>query len=120
MNLKPFNLEEALKNPNRVVTRDGIKVEQLNKFEVNTRFSLFAVFKGSVESFGIDGKWCYDDTSRDLFLLPETKTVWVVVIINPFNLDISYTFNSEEEANNFINIKYYKYYSKPPKIEIEI
>lgn len=119
MNLKPFNLEEALANPNRVVTRDGRKVTQLTNFKIGNPLCLVGVVDYKIKSWKKSGRYFDDESSNDLFLLPQTKTVWVVVSSCSRGI-YSNGFDSEIEAINFINVKAYTYYSKPTPIEIEI
>ena len=72
--MKPFNLEEYLKNPSRkVVTRGGstVKIHCTNFLGVNP---IVAEIEGSGQSrsFGIDGRYFSTEESvRDLFFAPE-------------------------------------------------
>ena len=78
--MKPFNLEDYLKNPSRkIVTRGGskVKIHCTNFMGVNP---VIAEIEGSRESrsFGIDGRYFSNDTSvRDLFFAPEKHEGWV-------------------------------------------
>lgn len=121
MNLKPFNLQEALANPERVVTRDGRKVTQLTKFQTFNSHCIYAVIDGILRSF--DKMGLYHDgceSKLDLFLLPQTKTVWVVIIQTKDYNFTSLTFETDEKAKEYIIRSNYKIYSKPTPIEIEI
>lgn len=121
MNLKPFNLEEALANPNRVVTRIGGKVTQLTKFDVNDDFCIAGVFEDNIRVFTKEGNFFEDEVSDyDLFLLPQTKTLWVVVFNLVNGIIMPAIYNSKEEAiEEKIKVDYISY-SKPTPIEIEI
>jgi hypothetical protein len=122
MNLKPFNLAEAIANPERVVTRDGKKVTQLTKFEVyNDPYMIRGIVAGRIQSFTNDGKFdCGGHLHHyDLFILPQTKTVWVVVV-KYLDVIITKTFDTEDECFNY-GFKFgVKVISKPTQIEIEI
>jgi len=121
MNLKPFNLEEALANPERVITRDGRKVNQLTKFDIPQDFCLAGVIDDDFYTFTCDGSFDEDEErDYDLFLLPQTKTVWVVITISIGNIINSYAFETEERANYFYSQRIHNSYSKPTPIEIEI
>ena len=100
--MKPFNLEDYLKNPSRkIVTRGGskVKIHCTNFMGVNP---VIAEIEGSGESrsFGIDGRYFSNDTSvRDLFFAPEKHEGWVNVY--KWGDDYRYTrevFSSEERA----------------------
>jgi hypothetical protein len=75
-NLEPFDLETALAHPERVVTRDGRKVEQLTKFDVK-QYALCGIVKDDqdITTWTLSGKFIdgSDEKSKDLFLLPEVK-----------------------------------------------
>jgi len=86
MNYLPFDLETALKHPERVVTRDGRKVTELHHFKT-TYFGegncpLYGVIEGNIHSFTIKGRWAISDDNRDLLLLPKVKECWVNVYYN--------------------------------------
>ena len=121
--MKPFNLEEALKNPDRVVTRDGRKVTQLHKFDCSDYHRLVLVLDGSIETYDTDGIWGLkgNENEKDLFLLPETKTVWVVSHLLYDGSVKSSTLSSKEYADTFYkglanSVKK----SKPTPITIEL
>ena len=121
--MKPFNLEEALKNPNRVVTRDGRNVTQLHRFECSDYHRLVLVLDGNIETYDTDGICGLKgiENEKDLFLLPETKTVWVVSHLLYDGSVRASVFSNKEYADKFYkglanSVKK----SKPTKIEIEI
>jgi len=82
MNYLPFDLETALKHPERVVTRDGRKISEIYHFK-NKRLSdykVYACIGDEVLTYTIEGLAIKGDTrERDLFLLPEVKECWVNV-----------------------------------------
>lgn len=80
-NYLPFDLETALKHPERVVTRDGRKVRQFTKFESNSEFTVIVVLDNEVQSFRVNGTYQFGnrESQNDLFLLPEVKECWVNV-----------------------------------------
>ncbi len=56
MNLKPFNLEEAKANPERVVTRDGRKCRILCD-DLNDNFNIVAAVPRI--NTNIESVWCF-------------------------------------------------------------
>ena len=121
--MKPFNLEEYLKNPSRkIVTRDGRNVriictdakgnfpiialvETHNDIEVAIRFSEDGHFYNEVED------------SRDLFFATEKQEGWINVYLDAEN--DSYVgiriYKSKEDAEN--DGKIWKGYVTTLKIE---
>lgn len=77
MKTKPFNLEEALANPDRVVCRDGVKPTQWCYFkDAKTDFPIKFTRNGSIEGCKSNGS--YDgigDCSLDLVLTAKTKLI---------------------------------------------
>ena len=72
--MKPFNLEEALAGK-PVVTRNGRKVLQLIKFNMESEYCLFVNVEGIIEKYKIDGSYgLYDsfEYPEDLFMADET------------------------------------------------
>lgn len=76
MQYLPFNLETALAHPEKIITRDGRKVENIHlvpdwldsSYQVKVFFGI-----REIQSYTIEGKY-YDSTeesNQDLFLLPE-------------------------------------------------
>ena len=120
MNLKPFDLQEALANPERVITRDGRKVTQLTKFDCSFQYPLIAVIDGNVECFTLNGEYILGyNNNNELCLLPQTKTVWVVVV-KYLDIILTKTFDTEDECFNY-GFKFgVKVISKPTQIEIEL
>ena len=82
--MKPFNLEEYLKNPSRrVVTRDGRKVRIICT-DVRSSFPVIALLERfnddieDVEEYTKDGKYYDNETNKnDLFFAPEKHEGWL-------------------------------------------
>ena len=80
--MKPFNLEEYLKNPSRkVVTRKGIpvKIHCTNFVTIHKPVIAEIVGRGYSQSFTKEGRF-YEDTyesSEDLFFAPEKHEGWI-------------------------------------------
>ena len=100
--MKPFSLEEYLKNPKRkVVTRGGSPVKILCT-NYNTDQPIIAEIEGTncSESFNKDGKWLhFEDSEKDLFFATEKHERWINLYKDG---DIVYasmdTFNTKKEA----------------------
>jgi len=89
MNLLPFNLEEALKDPSRVVFNNGTAPLQWHYFDKRpSRDKILAIDKYStVRSYGEDGRFSPDgrpsSVTSDLFLLPiPEKRYWANVYMD--------------------------------------
>jgi len=100
MNYLPFDLETALKHPERVVTRDGRKVSEIYYFK-NKRISdykVYACVEDEVLTYTIEGLAIKGDTrERDLFLLPEVKECWVNIYEEIFDPTICNVFFYESK-----------------------
>lgn len=102
-NLKPFNLEAALKGE-PVQTRDGRKADEIHLFETYISiFPLFAIIDGVVYKFTKDGRFITtEDSYMDLFMAPQKKEYWVNVYKN--REGVIYTglhgYCSEQEAKD--------------------
>ena len=96
--MKPFSLEEYLKNPNRkVVTRDGKPVKILCTNLISDK-PVVAQIEGTGYSLSYtkDGKCSLcQDSIDDLFFAPEKHEGWVNIF--PNNI-IGGIYESEEEA----------------------
>lgn len=106
-NYLPFDLETALKHPERVVTRDGRKIQDIHYFGKATRNldRLMVVVDDELIDLREGGNYRKDSESDcDLFLLPEVKECWVNVYDKNFSgLTIGGgTFNTKEEATSYI------------------
>ena len=100
MNLKEFNLERALAG-DPVVTRDGRKVTQLHRLDVQGGQPIRAVVNGAVLSFHDDGRWTSKNCQYDLMMLPKTIVVWLNFydVGNKITLIVGDAHSSEEAAN---------------------
>ena len=85
--MKPFNLEEYLKDPSRkVVTREG-KPARIICTDARGEYPVIALIEHYQEtldvtfSFTKDGKWCTDGTNsnKDLFFVTEKHEGWTNV-----------------------------------------
>ena len=104
--MKPFNLKEYLKNPMKVITRDGrnariVCVDAQGDYPV---VALITEVEGeykheSPEMYTEDGLNYYgQQTSIDLFFAPEKKVGWANIYRGKDEPVIGHIFNSEEEA----------------------
>ena len=100
MKLEKFNLEKAL-NGAKVVTRGGLEVTQLTKFQgLGILRTLVGVLGGCMKT------WCSNGTFRggeehilDLFLAVEPKSIWVNVYkYNDGDLHLGGPHKTKEEA----------------------
>ena len=110
MNYLPFDLEIALKHPERVVTRDGRKVDEIHHFKKveSGCQSVYCVVEGIPQSTWEGGQWCGESnikSERDLFLLPEVKERWVNIYEEIFEPTICNVFfyESKIEATKMIS-----------------
>lgn len=98
--MKPFNLDEYLKNPNKkVVTRDGKAVRIICTDFNNKSYPIIGEVQDCVDprSFTEEGR-CFGlsvDSDKDLFFYSEKKEGWVNIF--PNNI-IGGIYESEEEA----------------------
>ena len=114
--MKPFNLEEYLKNPSRkVVTRDGrpAEIKCTNYVNPSTAFCVIAEIdvKNVKMSFlfrETDGRFDRTkESENDLFFAPEKKEGWA----NIYKQDaryrvIGYVYETKEEAERNKDIDY--------------
>lgn len=102
MNLLPFNLEEALKDPARVVYRNGEKPLEWHYFEsCTTPFPICLTnSQGRLLSYTKDGFLHLNEKNYlDLFLLPlPEKTYWVNVFKVNEEVHLIGPYESEREA----------------------
>lgn len=103
-NLQPFDLETALKHPERVVTRDGIKVTQLTKFDADN-YQLAGVFEMELNTWDSNGKFNTSNNNQnkyDLFLIYKIKENWVNVYILKSNGEFAVTVHdSKKDADTY-------------------
>ena len=96
--MKPFNLEEYLKNPKKkVVTRDGINVNIVCT-DVFGQYPIVAKIEGTnySEFFSKDGEWIIgDDSYKNLFFASEKHEGWINIY---HGKDGPIIFASKEEA----------------------
>ena len=101
--MKPFNLEEYLKNPSRkVVTRDGRKVT-IHCTNYIGEQHIIAQVEGNDHSFSFyeDGRYANDRTEHhiDLFFAPEKHEGWATIYGKFLDGAI---FSTKEEAEEFV------------------
>lgn len=121
--MKPFSLEEYLKNPNqKVVTRDGKNVT-IHCTNYDSNSPIIAQIEGahSSNSFTKEGKFCQiSDSKNDLFFAMEKREGWINIFKynfgEPFIGDM-HIFRSKEEAEE--SAKNDRTYVKSIKIEWE-
>ena len=125
--MKPFNLEEYLKNPSRkVVTRDGRNVTIHCTNCIGTR-PVIAEAEGDNYSLEFDkyGGYFFAPSKNDLFFAPEKHEGWVNIYRSIFmGTHAGTIFNSREEAErsareNALNEKVLDSYLTTIKIEWE-
>ena len=124
--MKPFNLEEYLKNPSRkVVTRDGRKVNRFLCTDARGQYPIVALVKAldddkeSAFSYTKDGHF-YPGEEHDynLFFAPEKHEGWVNLYRDIRNITyVGGTYTSEKEAKE--NIYFPSRYITTIKIEWE-
>lgn len=106
--MKPFSLEEYLKNPNKkVVTRDGRKVTRFLCTDLKNEFPIVAAVESCKGAYPEelltyrDNGAFYNDVTidrRDLFFATERKEGWAN-LYNRGNIDyIGCVYTSKEEA----------------------
>ena len=125
--MKPFSLEEHLKNPSKkVVTRDGRKVTRFLCTDAKGDYPIVALvekFSGSEMpiSYTKEGEYRIGAKSDgDLFFAPEKHEGWVNIFVDAVgNPSITYLriFTSKEDAEKEGKNK--KWYIKTAKIEWE-
>ena len=103
--MKPFNLKEYIKNPNKkVITRNGrpVKIVYTDKkgmypvvalIEYNNTYE-------NVFAFTTDGRYSFVETDeKDLFFAPEKKEGWINIYRGKDYPHVGLViYNSEEEA----------------------
>lgn len=93
--MKSFNIQEALENPNRVITRDGRKVTELYLFNTATNNTpLVAVIDGYLKTFTKEGKYSNPmDKNFDLFLTPIKHKGYINIYKNSTGYTTGYAKN---------------------------
>ena len=106
--MRPFNLKEYLKNPNRkVVTRAGKDVRIVRIDENLDDHPIVALLQGNFCEntcfYRRDGLWLNDvETSMDLFFASEKKEGWVNLFKINSTITTGEVYNTEEEAKSAI------------------
>lgn len=80
--MKKFNLEEYLKNPRDLVTRNGRKARVICKDRVSKACPLVVLvtMEDGEEipfTYHTDGKFYHDESELDLFFAPEEYEGWI-------------------------------------------
>lgn len=122
--MKPFNLEEYLKNPKRkVVTRDGRKVRILcTDAKIDNTHTILTLVEEPNGSESIvpypDGGqfYAYKPTKVDIFFAPEKHEGWGVICGSFLTGEI---FTAKEEAEEFVKRAQSKDFVAIAKIEWE-
>lgn len=101
--MKPFSLEEYLKNPSKkVVTRDGKSVKIYCTDYIGAQHIIAKVEDYSYSiSFYNDGKYCIDRgvSHLDLFFAPEKHEGWTPVYREPTGkIKFGYAYSTKKEA----------------------
>ena len=107
--MKPFSLEEYLKNPSlKVITRDGRNVT-IHRTNYNSNFPIIAEIEGthSSDSFNKEGKFYQiSNSENDLFFAPAKKEGWVNIFKCASNanryVEYARIFQSKEDAEEAI------------------
>lgn len=126
--MKPFNIEEYLKNPNReLVTRDGREVRIICTDRKDADYPIVALISNKFDG-GENAMYCTEEgksdtdstSSLDLFFATKKREGWINVFkgadCNTYVGD-SYIFKSEEDAEK--EGKAHKSYIGTTKIEWE-
>ena len=106
--MKPFNLEEYLKNPNRkVVTRDGKRVRIICTDFDNPNYPVIGEIKGNKwpYSFTTNGLLIKDGVEQpsDLFFAPEKHEGWINVYKPESGWSLGTSiWPTEEEAKEWV------------------
>ena len=107
--MKPFNLEEYLKNPERkIVTREGYPATIVSttfhqeNYPVVAEVCFSSYDKKQSYSFTANGLFLdSSEDSRDLFFAPEKHEGWVNIYPGPFTGVVVY--KTEEDAKHCAN-----------------
>ena len=89
--MKPFNLDEYLKNPNKkMVTRDGRKVTRIICTDARGSYPVVALIEqyGSDIDFAFtkDGRYLTDEIDgKDLFFVTEKHEGWINIYLDAVN-----------------------------------
>ena len=111
--MKPFNLKEYIKNPNKkVITRSGrpariIYTDKKGMYPVVALIEYNNTYE-NVFAFTTDGRYSFVETDeKDLFFVTEKKVGWVNVYHEDNRLKCGHVYNTESEAKlHGINTNY--------------
>ena len=101
--MKPFNLDEYLKNPNKkVVTRDGKAVRIICTDFNNKSYPIIGEVQDCVDprSFTEEGR-CFGlsaDSDKDLFFYSEKREGWINICRDSIDYCSCPVYKSQEEA----------------------
>ena len=110
LNMRPFNLDEYLKNPNqKVITRDGrnVKIHCTNCVGAHP---VIAEIEGEKYSYYYDknGGYSFRPSISDLFFTPEKKEGWINLFRDSTDNEIycSKVYPTKEKAMDSIGAFY--------------
>ena len=110
--MKPFSLDEYLKNPSKkVVTKEGKTVKRILCTDARGNYPIVALIEegcyDNALSYTKDGKWRVNESTRhDLFFAPEKHEGWVNVIRDMVHNEVycgNMIYASKEEAERIAN-----------------
>ena len=121
--MKKFNLEEYLRNPRDLVTRNGRKARIICKDRVSKACPLVVLvtMEDCEEipfTYHTDGKFYHDESELDLFFAPEEHEGWINVYRNRDTGTVGFgakLYTSREEAEK--SGKTSSYYVATAKME---
>ena len=107
--MKPFSLEEYIKNPSRkVVTRDGLNARIICTDRKDLKFPIVALIETKLggeflQYYTKDGTYFVDDLcDADLLFLPEKYEGWINLHKNEQGRVFpSYIYQTEEDAEKY-------------------
>lgn len=105
--MKPFDLEKA-KAGHPVVTRDGRRARIICLDRLHERYTIVALVQQldgteDEKTYAADGRYCYGESSFDLFLAPDKKECWVnfnKTPDKPFGFGIGGKYATKEDADD--------------------
>ena len=107
--MKPFNLDEYLKNPSKkVVTKDGLNARIICTDRKDLKYPIVALIEAKsggefLQYYTKDGTYFVDDLcDADLFFLPEKHEGWINLHKNEQGRVFpSYIYETEEDAEKY-------------------
>ena len=107
--MKPFSLEEYIKNPSKkVVTKDGLNARIICTDRKDLKFPIVALIETKsggefLQYYTKDGTYFVDDLcNADLFFLPEKHEGWINLHKNEQGRVFpSYIYQTEEDAEKY-------------------